>query len=141
MNRLISLLASVLLALPCSAREISLIWDANPPEDEVTHYVIYELTGAGWAKIGESESTMFVVGDRQPGRYEFAITAVSFWGESARSDSARTPAGIPAKPGVPRIDGAKRVALQSSPDLKEWSEVYAFNSFEAQEFYQVEITH
>jgi len=135
--KLLLLLCLVLTALTASAREVVITWDANPPSDQVIKYRVYEMTGPGWAQIGETTDTQFSVGDREPGLYEFAVTAVNFWGESLFSDSVTTPAGLPAPPSGPRIEGAKEVALEVSDDLETWRQVASVSSFSDREFFRV----
>lgn len=134
-----TLIAALLLSLSSllEAREIVLMWDANDPGDAVEEYRVYELTGAGWALLGSTSETRYDVGDRAPGLYEFAVTAVNFWGESQKSPSAKTPAGPPEPPSVPKIEGAKEVALEVSDDLETWRQVAVVSSSRDREFFRV----
>lgn len=119
------------------AREVILAWSPNTDADQVTEYRVYEMTGAGWAQIGQTTDVRFSVGDREPGFYEFAVTAVNFWGESARSESVTTPAGVPMPPAGPVIQGAKNVALEVSDDLETWKQVAVVSSFSDRDFFRV----
>jgi len=120
-----------------SAREITLAWDPNPTADQVTEYRVYELTGAGWALLGSTADTRWTIGDRDPGQYEFAVTAVNFWGESVRSDSTSTPPGLPTPPPGPHIEGARQVAMEVSNDLETWKQVAVVDTVADREFWRV----
>lgn len=132
-----TLLLSLLLCGVACARTVTLVWDANPPADQVTVYRVYELVPAGWTQIGETTTPRFEVGERTPGKYEFAITAVNFWGESLRSESATTPAAPPSIPLPPSIEGAKRVVLEKSDDLERWTVAAYYDSIAQREFFRV----
>jgi hypothetical protein len=81
-------LAAALLVVAGSAgaAEVTLKWDANAAEDEVTEYVVY-LGGGEVARTGETTLAM----DIEPGAHVFEVSAVNRWGESVRSDPAVTP--------------------------------------------------
>ena len=137
MKSLALIVALLCCTLAAHGREVVLVWDASPPSDQVIQYRIYEMTGPGWTQIGVSTTPRFSVGNREPGLYEFAVSAVNFWGESMLSDSATTPGGLPAPPSGPTIEGAKEVALEVSDDLETWRQVAAVTSFSDREFFRV----
>jgi len=137
MKSLLSICFLLLGLHSAAAREIVLAWDPNPPADEVTEYRVYEMTGAGWALLGSTETPQWTVGDREPGYYEFAVTAVNYWGESVRSESASTPPGLPTPPAGPHIEGARQVAMEVSEDLETWRQVAVADAIGDREFWRV----
>lgn len=135
--KLLLSLCFLFTTLAATAREVVIAWDANPASDQVIEYRIYEMTGPGWAQIGETSDTRFSVGDREPGLYEFAVTAVNFWGESLFSESVTTPGGLPAPPSGPILEGARQVAMEVSEDLQTWKQVAIVESLSDREFFRV----
>lgn len=137
MKALLIILSSFAMSLSAVGREIVLQWDPNPVQDEVEAYTVWELAGPGWTKIGETSDTRYSVGDRAPGRYEFAVSARNFWGESGRSASVATPGGVPGNPQPPTIEGAKQVAFEVSEDLETWKQIAVVESVGDREFFRV----
>lgn len=133
----LALILSLITAAVAQAKEITIVWDSSPAAEQVTAYKIYELVQVGWTEIGETSTPRFVVGDRPPGRYEFAVTAVNFWGESVRSESVTTPTAPPSVPLPPTIEGAKRVVLEKSDDLEKWTVAVYYDSIAQREFFRV----
>lgn len=137
MKQFFAFVALVCLTACAQARVVTLLWDPNPLSDQVTTYRVYELVSAGWTLVGESSTPRFEVGERAPGSYEFAVTAVNYWGESLRSESVTTPEALPTVPLPPAIEGAKRVALEVSNDLEEWTVATYYDSVAQREFFRM----
>lgn len=137
--KLLTILTLFLTAIAARARSVSIVWEPNPVSDQVTSYKVYELVSVGWLQVGESSVPRFEVGERAPGRYEFAVTAVNFWGESLRSESVTTPEALPSVPLPPAIEGAKRVALEVSDDLEKWTVATYYDSIAQREFFRMRL--
>ena len=80
-----------------NAASVSLTWDANPPEQGVTFYSVYELIGTTWTKLQSTPETTVALQDLAPGPHRYAVTASNATGESGRSNEVTaTPATPPA---------------------------------------------
>ena len=82
------------LTLTACATDVTLTWDKNDPIEEVTAYRVYEVQGDGSLVFaGEVPGTTNVITltDVSPGRRTYVATAVNYWGESDRSNEAKTP--------------------------------------------------
>jgi hypothetical protein len=81
---------SVLAAV---AAEVTLAWDASPPEEEVSSYKVYQATNV----VGPYEVVLITPTNfaritlPAPGRYFWYVTAVNFW-ESEPSNIVNSPA-------------------------------------------------
>lgn len=78
------------------AADITLVWDANDPVDQIIGYQVYQSTNVGgpYLQIGNTEgpkSTNFVVRNLTPGVYFFYVTASNIWTESLPSNTVKTP--------------------------------------------------
>ena len=94
----------LILAMATSAVALSLQWENNPPEDQVTTHTIYQSSSASgpFVKIGEvgscaPPSCSFTLPALSPGIYYFRVTSSNLWGESAPSNIVSTP-GQPNSP-------------------------------------------
>lgn len=82
-----------LAAIAAFAADITLVWDPNDPEDQVTGYRLYQSTNVAGAYqyIGSTNGTNFVVRNLTPGVYFFYCTASNLWTESLPSNTVKTP--------------------------------------------------
>jgi hypothetical protein len=85
---------------------ITLSWPANPSEDGVTRYAVYESKDgsalAFKAAVAPSPVPSLNILNPLPGVYTWAVRAENFVGNSALSASATGPA-IPSVPPAPTI--------------------------------------
>ena len=71
---------------------ITLLWDANPPSDEVERYYVWQTTNVSVPFVQVTNvATNGIAFDRVPGRYYFYVTASNWWGMSAPSNTTNTP--------------------------------------------------
>lgn len=102
-----SLLFLILLTTLGHAHTVKLEWNANPPEDAVTGYRIYEavtVSGATtWKPVADTLSTTpsHALLDVKGGKHVYAVTAYNAAGESNRSNEVAvsaisTPSGLKA---------------------------------------------
>ena len=75
------------LMAPLHAAEVTALWDANPPDQEVIEYVVYVDDGEAM-RVTDTTATI----DIAPGAHVIEVTAVNLWGESGRSNPVATPA-------------------------------------------------
>ena len=81
------LLIFLLLASSAAARDITLIWDANPPSEKVTSYIIMKkLPDGKWEKIGETSKTELTIPNFPDQETIVAAYAVNDSGISPPSD-------------------------------------------------------
>jgi hypothetical protein len=74
------------LSLVANAAEVTVVWDANDPAQQVTEYVVY----VDDAEIARTAGTTQIV-DVTPGAHVFEVTASNIWQESPRSAPVSTP--------------------------------------------------
>jgi len=76
------------LGLLIVSYSIRLAWDANPPEDNVTHYTVYrDLDDGNYQSIGTTSNTLFEVTGLDEGFiYTYYVTASNACCESDRSN-------------------------------------------------------
>lgn len=88
-----TLIALFIFCLTVLAVDVTLIWNANDPLDQVEGYRLYQSTNiAGpFNYIGSANTTNFVVTGLSPGVYFWYVTATNYWGESLPSNKASTP--------------------------------------------------
>jgi len=97
MKKLILALLFCFVAIACQAATVTLAWDANPADQAVTKYTVYEQTGATWTKLVDVTTPTVTLSNVTPGIHTYAVTASNIWLESARSASAATP-NVPSAP-------------------------------------------
>lgn len=114
-----ALLILLLLAIQARAVTVAFEWDANPPADAVTGYVLFEaLPNGDSRKLAEVDSkTLTASGDFTGGKHSVYVIARSGGIESPPSDPVSFT--VPGKPGTPRI----KVVLQTSADLDNWEDL------------------
>jgi len=86
---------NTVLSLICAA---SLQWNANPPADNVSKYVLYHSTNlvSGFSKLGETAETTFPLPSLTSGEHFFFVTAVNQFGlESNPSNQVVAPVPYP----------------------------------------------
>ncbi len=91
MKLLLLNLAILLTALTAQAATVSLAWDANPTNQQITKYTVYELTGTTWTKLQDAITTIADLANVVPGVHRYAVTATNILGESGRSNEVETP--------------------------------------------------
>lgn len=98
MKTLSSLLFLLLLSTSCFARDVTISWDANPPEDNVTEYRVYleDKAIVGKFDVIATVSDLSAVITIPNGLQTVFVTAFNGL-ESLPSDSLN----IPNKPGKP----------------------------------------
>lgn len=82
-----------LAAIAAFAADITLVWDANDPADQITGYHLYQSTNVAgpYGHIGSTNGTNFIVRGLTPGVYFFYCTASNLWTESLPSNTVKTP--------------------------------------------------
>src|SRR3546814_9518520 len=82
MKKLIALISLVVFTVAAvKAADIELSWAANPAEDQVRHYFIYQATGTGtFVKVADAGTNLtHTVTNLTPGVYRFQIRAANIW--------------------------------------------------------------
>lgn len=94
-NKLILLLATALCG-GLSASDVVLTWNANPANQNVTGYKVYQASAAAgpWTSVSTVATNKATLLNIQPAVYFFRVTANNSWGESIPSNVVSTP--IPA---------------------------------------------
>jgi hypothetical protein len=88
MKYLLALLALTISALAQTTVDVSFIWDANPPSDNVTEYRIYELfNGTTVLRTSTAETTGTVKAVVLDADRTFICRAVNVAGESPNSNA------------------------------------------------------
>jgi hypothetical protein len=97
------------------ASDIVLTWDANPIDENISSYRLYEQVGGGWTKIAETPlpspaiipTTLTVprIGD---GKHTFSVAAVNIYGEGPMSD----PVAVSAK--ATKVKGIRVTTVTAS---------------------------
>ena len=101
-------LVALLLAQAAAAKDVTLAWDANPPEENVTGYVVFWGTVersadvfVGYAHeldVGNVTTVTVEIGSEYV-VYYFAAAAYNSWGlRSGYSDELVRPPDAPSKP-------------------------------------------
>lgn len=134
-----------LLVLCCAnvahALDLTLVWDANAPDEQIEFYTVYEETAPGeWVKIGQTADglqTSYVIVFPEKIKRTFAITATNVFGESLLSAPVSTPIGQPSIPSGPRIEGKKNVVMESSENLEDWRQLVVVTSDKEREFFRL----
>jgi hypothetical protein len=82
----------------------SLQWDANPPNEQVTNYKIYEKIGQNFTLVGtvDGKTTTYSLAGVPEGQHIYAVSAVNITGESSKSTETILPA-TPSVPVNPRV--------------------------------------
>jgi hypothetical protein len=78
----------VLLSSPVFAGKVLLVWDANPPEDNVLSYAVYEYINGGYRSLGQVKTNRTVLLDVSAGSHCYAVTALNEYFESPYSEQA-----------------------------------------------------
>lgn len=138
--RILCLWAFLLIGLFASpaarAATVEFEWDANPPTDEVTSYILFERLPDGTArKVVETKGPVTTAtGDFAPGRHTVYVVARSGTAQSEPSDPLTFP--VLSKPGTPRL----KVTLQTSDNLTDWKPLaIAYTDETARQFFRATI--
>jgi len=93
MKKLLALLIALAFTSCATANNVTLTWDFNDPEEQVTAYRIYEVSGGDLILRAEVPGDVNIVtfAVPSPGRRTYVATAVNYWEESPPSNEARTP--------------------------------------------------
>lgn len=95
MKKLLSAAILILTAISTFAASVILSWDANPVDQEVTGYKVYQATAVtGPFTLITNTPITSVVLTLTPGKYFWYVTATNFWGESLPSETVHTPANV-----------------------------------------------
>jgi hypothetical protein len=78
----------VLLSSPVFAGKVLLVWDANPPEENVLSYAVYEYINGGYRSLGQVKTNRTVLLDVSAGSHCYAVTALNEYFESPYSKQA-----------------------------------------------------
>lgn len=123
------------------AGEIHLTWDAHP-ESTVANPVNFRIEAANiitpntWVSFDSGIQTDKILTGLAPGKYLFRALAVLGGVESLPSDILQEDIK-PITPGKPR----KKVALQTSTDLKQWSDLYVYtDESTSNRFYRIGVS-
>jgi hypothetical protein len=86
------------------ARDVTLVWDPNPPQDLVRGYLVYEHVDGAYKRRTAVATNRAVLPDVAPGPHCYVVTATNDWGESDLSNEACTEIQIdvPLDDPVPR---------------------------------------
>ena len=76
--------------------KVVLAWPANPPEENVTGYSVFQ----DGTKIGTVAEPTIEIPNITPGVYAFNVAPINGWGDGPLSDPAMTP---PAASKIPSI--------------------------------------
>lgn len=119
--KLKTIIAALLLSAASALAQTAIVnleWEANPPDEEVTGYRVYQKIitpappelGAGvqpavtWRLIGMATEPRYAVPDVAVGTTVFAVSAVNAGGEGGRSNEAvATVLAAPAAPAGLRV--------------------------------------
>lgn len=85
---LVALCASFITA---SAATINLAWSANPAEQEVVKYTVYEFDGTTYTKLVDTVANTAALTNVTPGVHTYVVTAWNVWLESDKSLPVTTP--------------------------------------------------
>lgn len=93
MKKLTTIAAALLAsAIMVFAKDVKLIWEPNPIDEQVTHYNLYKKVGTVYTLlVSNILSTNVTLTNLANGKYIFVVTAVNYWGESDYSNEASTP--------------------------------------------------
>lgn len=89
-------LVLLLLSSSALAEDLSLLWNANPAEDNVTEYRVYEKIGLSFNLLVATAATNVTLTNVPTGPHYYVVRAVNFYGES--KDSNVLLVGPPAAP-------------------------------------------
>jgi len=94
MKKLILILASLTACASLIASNVTLTWDFNAPEENITSYKLYEIIdGTNVIKyVIPGTNNIITLTDVTPGKHEYFVTASNMWGESDPSNTVTTPA-------------------------------------------------
>lgn len=100
-SAVILLLLIVSAAICAPIKDVSFIWEPNPPTDEVIAYHLYEKVGTNYVHLleipGALTTNCTLVGLEWPQGRTFVLTASNYVAESGYSDEAY----IPGQPKAP----------------------------------------
>lgn len=109
MKKLFALLT--LLAFTASTFALSISWQPNPAEQQISNYKVYMATGTGEFTLlaNAGTNTAYTLPNLTPGVYRFHVTAENLWGESPAGNTVTTPPapGSPVKTVLYVIVGGK----------------------------------
>lgn len=104
MKKILTILLAT-LALQIHARDITLAWDLNPPEQGVEGYNLYgvEITPEGetnYTRIGSALMPPLILKNVSFAPHAYVLTATNAWGESGYSNTATVEGVAPTQPGL-----------------------------------------
>jgi hypothetical protein len=97
MKKLTTIILASVFAFSAIAAQLTLVWDANPTDEQITGYNVFENVNGTWVQVGSTDTTNFPLGNVVSKR-TWAITATNYLAESVLSD----PVSSPNAPGKPR---------------------------------------
>lgn len=83
---------------------VVLTWPANPAEEQVTGYNIFQDGN----QVGSTAETNFSINDIAPGVHEFTVAPVNVWGQGPLSDAVKTP---PACSKIPSVSISIQISI------------------------------
>ena len=93
----------LLSASALSAAQITLAWDPNNPNEQVSKYTVYQKIGSTYNKIKDVQASACTATECRttldgvtPGVYTYVVTASNAWGESGYSNEVTTPPAVSA---------------------------------------------
>ena len=108
-------LLGVLLLQGSPTGTLAFAWDANAPNESITHYTLWEEIGGQYVEVIDipgNETTVEISGI-PPGVHVYALTADNIWGTSPYSNQETT-APAPSAPGGVTISIS--IQIQVTPD-------------------------
>jgi hypothetical protein len=83
---------------------VRVTWPANPAEEQVSNYRLYQSVNGGSFNFltDKGTSTQHDILNPSPGVYAFKVEAQNLAGNSPQSDPGSSP-GTPSKPGTPTV--------------------------------------
>ena len=112
------LLLTLLICWPAQAATVRFEWDANPAEDEVASYQLWERVSADTTRLVATVNgdTVTTSGEFAVGAHAVFVTAVSAEGVSSGPSNTVT-FRVPNAPGTLKI----KIAIESSDDGVDWA--------------------
>lgn len=107
---------SATLLTSAVAGDIKLVWDANPPQDLVQAYVVYDRVGSNVVRLAISSTNSITLKGMAAGPHCFSVTATNDVGESGHSIEvcANLPSGsLQGTDTVPPVSSMASLPAQS----------------------------
>lgn len=151
-HKYLTLFLTVAALLTASARDLNLVWDANPPAQGVTGYRVYERFGVSpaytYTEVGETDSTTtsFQIANITEALHVYVVTAFRYYPEIEQEIESpySSPAWWAPSPSAPttlrvtlagqqasikfNVEPAHFYALQATSDFFDWETLFVAQS-------------